>query len=233
MKILSDDTISHDAVVLNSGCAQCQTEAHLTLISRPDFNSLKVCRPAITGLAFLCLKCQSPTLVTYTIKHIGEHEILLGEVVRHEDKTDGHVILNYLPSTIKKMYEDAIGCYEHDLLEPFALMCRQTIEAIIKDLGDTGKMRVFNHIEELRDILKIEPCMFDSIDQIIFGPEKPTQRDTIFGKTESAVLLEIMKDLLYQIYVRKARLQRVFNIRQFFAEQKTPFDGNKITHIHK
>ncbi len=227
MRIFSDDTISHDAASVNPGCPQCQAQTTLTPISRPDFNAIKTCRPATTGLTFLCLKCRSPVLVRYTIKHIGENEIELGQVVPEEDKVDGRINLNYLPPAVRKAYVDALGCYQHDLLQPFALMCRQTIQAIIKDLGDSGKMRVFNQVEELRDMLEMDPRVFDAISETLFDNKRSLHSNTVFGKTEAAVLLEAMKDLLYQIYVRKARLQRAFSMRQFFADQNaTPIDTN-------
>lgn len=233
MRIFSDDTITHDAASATSGCPQCRANTALTLISRPDFNAIKTCKPATIGLSFLCLKCLSPVMIRFTIKHIAENEIGLGEVLSEENKSDGSINLNYLPPAVKKAYVDALGCYQHDLLQPFALMCRQTIKAIIKDLGDNGKMRVFNQIEELRHMLNIDPCIFDSINNTLFDNKQSLHSNAAIGKTEATVLHAAMKDLLYQIYVRKARLQRAFSMRQFFAKQSvTPADA-KIAPIRK
>jgi hypothetical protein len=33
------------------------------------------------------------------------------------------------------------------------------------------------------------------------------------------VLLEVMKDLLYQMYVRKGRLQQAMMVRRFFSDE--------------
>ena len=38
------------------------------------------------------------------------------------------------------------------------------------------------------------------------------------GAFESGVLLELVKDMLYQAYVRKGKLQQAMMVRRFFAE---------------
>ena len=36
---------------------------------------------------------------------------------------------------------------------------------------------------------------------------------------QAAVLLEVMKDFLYQAYVRKGRLQHAMKVRRFFVQE--------------
>jgi hypothetical protein len=43
---------------------------------------------------------------------------------------------------------------------------------------------------------------------------------------QAGVLLEVMKDLLYQVYIRKGRLQQAMMVRRFFADE-----ANKVTPI--
>ena len=44
---------------------------------------------------------------------------------------------------------------------------------------------------------------------------------------EAGVLLELVKDMLYQAYVRKGKLQQAMMVRQFFADETL----DKITPI--
>jgi len=37
---------------------------------------------------------------------------------------------------------------------------------------------------------------------------------------QAAVLLEVMKDFLYQAYVRKGRLQHAMKVRRFFVQEQ-------------
>jgi hypothetical protein len=41
---------------------------------------------------------------------------------------------------------------------------------------------------------------------------------------QAGVLLEVLKDLLYQAYVRRGRLQQAMMVRRYFAE-----DGTNVT----
>jgi hypothetical protein len=47
------------------------------------------------------------------------------------------------------------------------------------------------------------------------------------GAYEAGVLLELVKDMLYEAYVRKGKLQQAMMVRRFFAEESLP----KITSI--
>jgi len=217
MKIFADDRICHEAGSLNPGCPHCQKQTALTPLSRPDFATIKACKPAVTGLCFLCLNCQKPILVRYSVTHIGETEIELAPAPALESRPDDRINLNYLPASVQKPYIDALGCYQHELIQPFGLMCKQTIEAVIKDLGEGGKLDVFNHLEELRDVFNVEPHIFTTIGEVLFDNKRSLMSTGVFGRTEAAVLLEALKDLLYQFYIRKARLQRAVSMRQFFA----------------
>jgi len=228
MKIFADDRISHEAATANPGCPHCQTQTPMTPVSRPDFTAISACKPRITGLSFLCLECNNPVLVRYSVEHIGETEIELGQMPPVENRPDDRINLNYLPAAVKKPYVDALGCYQHELIEPFGLMCRQTMQAIIKNLGEAGKMKVFNQVEELREMLDIDPAIFDTVSDTLFDNKRSLMNQRVFGKTEAAVALEVLKDILYQLYVRKNRLERAFSMRQFFASQ-----GANITPLRK
>jgi hypothetical protein len=217
MKIFADDRICHEAGNLNPGCPHCHKQTALTPLSRPDFATIKACKPAVTGLCFLCLSCRKPLLVRYSVEHIGETEIELAPAAALDVRPDDRINLSYLPASVKKPYVDALGCYQHELIQPFGLMCKQTIDAVIKDLGEGGKLKVFNHLEELRDVFNVEPHIFATIGEVLFDNKRSLMSTSVFGRTEAAVLLEALKDLIYQFYIRKARLQRAVSMRQFFA----------------
>ena len=43
----------------------------------------------------------------------------------------------------------------------------------------------------------------------------------VINTYQAAVMLEVMKDFLYQAYVRKGRLQQAMKVRKFFVEEAT------------
>ena len=99
-------------------------------------------------------------------------------------------------------------------------MCRRTMQAAFADLGETGKLRVFDQLNDVRVMADLDAGTFIDIRRVIFGsdndpyPDLPTLDDQ-----QAGMLVEIIKDLLYQVYVRKGRLQQAMMMRRFFARR--------------
>ena len=67
---------------------------------------------------------------------------------------------------------------------------------------------------------EIDEETFAVVMRIIFAGNADPLLDLPFINTyQAAVLLEVMKDFLYQAYVRKGRLQHAMKVRRFFVEE--------------
>jgi hypothetical protein len=72
----------------------------------------------------------------------------------------------------------------------------------------------------VRDMAQVHAGSFALIKRVIFGtdadapPSMPALDDD-----QAGLLLEVMKDLLYQSYVRKGRLQQAMVVRRFFSDE--------------
>ena len=67
---------------------------------------------------------------------------------------------------------------------------------------------------------EVDDQTFDVIKRVLFGSDAdgwPTF--PCVGPHEAGVLLELMKDLLYQTYVRKGKLQQAMMVRRYFADE--------------
>ena len=107
-------------------------------------------------------------------------------------------------------------------------MCRRTAQAVIQDLGENGRMKIFNQLAEAREMAEIDAETFNTVKKILFGSDAdawPSMPE--IGPFEAGVLLELVNDMLYEAYVRKGRLQQAMMVRRFFAEESLP----KITTI--
>jgi len=109
-------------------------------------------------------------------------------------------------------------------------MCRRTAQSVFDDLGENGKLALYDQLNEVRRMAEIEDKTFAAVKQVIFGRDADPQPGLPnFGSYEAGVLLEVMKDLLYQAYVRRGRLQQAMMVRRYFAEES----GNKVTPLDK
>ena len=116
-------------------------------------------------------------------------------------------------------FRDALGCYSENLLMAFAAMCRQTARAIFAEHGEHQRLRLFDQVAEIRDLAGVNEDDFDVVRRIIFDTDLDRGgRPPDIDRSEAALLLETMKDLLFQTYVRGERLRKNLRMRQFFAE---------------
>src|SRR4029453_12527912 len=91
------------------------------------------------------------------------------------------------------------------------------------ELGNAGKLKLFDDLNEIRDLGEIDPATFNIVRRVIFGSDgenhPPLPEITAYV---AGVLLGGMKDLLYQSYRRKGRLQQAMMVRRFFLEETDP-----------
>ena len=75
---------------------------------------------------------------------------------------------------------------------------------------------------------EIDAETFAAIRKVIFGSDTDSAPSLPELSTDEAgVLLEVLKDMLYEAYVRKGKLQQAMMVRRFFAEETL----DKITPI--
>jgi hypothetical protein len=68
------------------------------------------------------------------------------------------------------------------------------------------------------------------VKKVIFGgDDEPRPNLPALDASQAGVLLEVMKDLLYEAYVRRGKLQQAMMVRRFFVADP----GDKVTPLEK
>jgi hypothetical protein len=99
-------------------------------------------------------------------------------------------------------------------------MCRRTAGVAFANLGHSTKLRLFDSLSDVREMAEIDEETFALVMRVIFAGHADPQLDLPLVNTyQAAVLLEVMKDFLYQAYVRKGRLQHAMKVRKFFVDE--------------
>ena len=120
---------------------------------------------------------------------------------------------------------ETLDCYSHGAHNAFATMCRRVTRAALRALDATAKSRWQDTLLEILRVCDIDAVTAETVDAVLFGDgdEPPT-----VTPDEAAVLVEALKDLFYQSYVRTAKLRAAMRMRRFFAEESagnvTPID---------
>lgn len=207
-----------EASNLSLTCPHCQQHSHISLLAVPGFAELCAQRPTLVGVIYSCDSCHAPIFVRYTARSYGLDSIELGPHFQQVERARERFAFHYLPPLVEGTFREALACHGVEAYTAFALMCRRIVQAVHQDLGDSVRLRMFEQINDVREMLSLDEATFAMIKRALFGNDT---RELLPGVSLSAwqagVLLEVVKDLLNQAYVRKARLQQALLVRNFFA----------------
>jgi hypothetical protein len=132
----------------------------------------------------------------------------------------------YLPDTVEQLLRETLDCYSLGALNAFATMCRRTTQTALRTLdGGTAKSRWQDTLQEVLRVCDVDAATADTIHAVLFADEDDAP---LITPDEAAVLVEVVKDLFYQSYVRTAKLRAAVRVRRFFAGESsakvTPID---------
>lgn len=212
-------------------CPHCQVFSHLTAVSVPQFAQLAAHKPSHVGLVYRCDSCNAPVFLKFPVKMYAGNRVELAPNYQELERPREKFTYTYLPEESELLFKEALVCYAYGAFNAFASMCRRTAQSIFRDLGESGKLKVFDQLADIRDMAELDADTFNLLKKILFDndadgyPGVPT-----IGGEQAGILLEVMKDLLYQSYIRRGKLQQAMMVRRFFAEEGR---SNKVTPIAK
>jgi hypothetical protein len=131
--------------------------------------------------------------------------------------------LKYLPPQVAEDFAEALICYSNSALNAFAAMARRTVQSMSADLGAKGKDKVLQQLRDLKDVAQIDDETFEILSQVIIaGHDGAHPYLPKLTPERAGVLLELMKDVLRQVYVRKAKIQEAIELRKRSITQAKP-----------
>ncbi len=201
-------------------CPHCHAHARLTPVSVPDFASLQRDAPQRVGIVFGCNACGVPRFFRFTVRRQTAEHIELAGNGQELERAPERYAFGYLPANVARLFREALACHASDCFNAFASMCRRAAQAVFEDLGEGGRLRMFDTLEDIVGLCELDGDTAQLLRSVIFGGTG--NRDTALPEVDASragVLLEAMKDLLYQTYVRREKLNRAMRMRRFFAAQ--------------
>jgi hypothetical protein len=195
-------------------CPHCQVLAHITPIAVPGFNELNTHRPKAVGVVFRCDACYAAVFLRFPVKIYGPQRIELSAQIQEVERLEERFSYSHLPDDVALLFREALACFAHNQFNAFASMCQRTMQAAYARMSEANRLWVQDQLAEACRLADIDDVTFADVKRVINGPELPTIDQTVAG-----ALIEIMKDLLYQVYVRRGRLQQAMSVRRFFSEE--------------
>lgn len=199
-------------------CPYCSVYAHMSPESLPRADDILTHRPKHVGLVFRCDSCMAPVFLRFAIKEFRDHEVELYRNFIELERPKERFSYSYLPKHTEVMFREALSCYSNSNFNAFASMCRRAARSAFAALGEGGKLRAFEEVMIAQDIAGIDDESFGPIKTILF--ESGEEEDLpILNRSQAGILLEVLKDMFYQCFVRRGKLTRALKVRRFFVQE--------------
>jgi hypothetical protein len=218
----SQSRLHHDQEAnLALTCPHCQVVAHVTALAVPQYDLLVSMRPKHAGLVFRCDSCNSPVFLKFAIKMYAANRVELTSTFVELEHAREKFTFTHLPEEAELLFKEALAVYSAGCYNAFASMCRRTAHTVFTDLGEGGKLKLFDELNEIRDMAEIDAETFNVVKRVIFEHEDRAAIPNL-DPYQAGVMLEVIKDLLHQAYVRKGRLQQAMMVRRYFLDEDDP-----------
>jgi len=204
-------------------CPYCGVYAHMSPQSVPDATALMRDKPKHVGVVYQCDACQAPVFLRFTVKEYSDNRVELLRNFVELERPKERFAFSYLPKHTEVLFREALSCYSGNNFNAFASMCRRAASSAYLALGEGGKLRAFEEVMVAQDIAGIDDDTFAPIKAVLFGSGQEEELP-LLSRAEAGILLEVLKDMFYQCFVRHGKLTRAIKVRQFFVSE----ENNKL-----
>lgn len=200
-------------------CPYCGVHANMTPQSVPNAAQLIRTKPKHVGLVYQCDACRAPVFLRFAVKEITSDHVELYRNFVELERPKERFPYSYLPKHTEMLFREALSCYSSNNFNAFASMCRRSAASAFVALGEGGKLRAFEEVLVAQEIAGIDDDSFAPIKIILFeaGEEEYLP---LLNRFQAGILLEVMKDMFYQCFVRHGKLSRAIKVRQFFVSER-------------
>jgi len=199
-------------------CPYCGIYAHMEPQSVPDAVSLLRDKPKHVGLVYKCDACDAPVFLRFTVREYKENRVELSRNFVELERPKERFAFSYLPKHTEVLFREALACYSGNNFNAFASMCRRASISAFDALGEGGKLRAFEEVMVAQDIAGIDDESFAPIKSVLFGSGQHEDLP-LLNRAQSGILLEVLKDMFYQCFVRRGKLTRAIKVRRFFVSE--------------
>jgi hypothetical protein len=197
-------------------CPHCGAHAQLLPVAAPSYDVLAQTRPKHAGIVFRCAACNEPRFLRAAVRAIGADTVELAPNLVEVERTRERFHYAYLPDPVERLLRETLDCYSLGAHNAFATMCRRTTRSALRTLDSAAKHRWQETLAEVLRLCEVDAVTANTLETVLFGDE---DEPPLVTPDEAAVLVEALKDLFYQSFVRSAKLRAAMQMRRFFAAE--------------
>ena len=199
-------------------CPYCSVYSHMSPQSVPHAGDLLQHHPKHVGLVYRCDACQAPVFLRFAVKEYSESQVELYRNFIELERPKERFAFSYLPKHTEVLFREALSCYSSNNFNAFASMCRRSAASAFAALGEGGRLRAFEEIVIAQDIAEIDDETFAPIKTVLFESGQEEELP-LLNRSQAGILLEVLKDMFYQCFVRRGKLSRAIKVRRFFVQE--------------
>lgn len=199
-------------------CPYCGVYAHMTPQSVPNPTALLHDKPKHVGFVYQCDACKAPVFLRYAVKEYAGNRVELYRNFYELERPKEKFAFSYLPKDTEILFREALSCYSGNNFNAFASMCRRSAASAFNALGQGGKLQAYEEIVIAQDIAGIDDETFAPIKGVLFDTDEEEDLP-LLNRAQAGILLEILKDMFYQCFVRRGKLTRAIKVRRFFVQE--------------
>ena len=152
-------------------CPHCRTLTHLTPVAVPKFDDLSHRKPKQIGIVFRCDACGEPVFLKFQVKGYTALRVELAPDFAEVERAPENFPLTYLPPEAESLFREALGCHAAGFFDAFGSMCRRTAQSLFRELGERGKLELFDTLQEIRTLAELDDDIFAEVRGVLFGSD--------------------------------------------------------------
>ena len=197
-------------------CPHCGVQSNISAVSIPRYEFVCRFKPTKVGIVYRCDSCNAPVFLRFAVQpDCGNNRVIIDEQYEEIELPQETFEFKYLPELVETDFREALVCYSNRAHNGFAAMCRRTVQSAATDLGAEGRDKVLAQLKDLKEMAQVDDKTFKVLKQVIIdGHDGAHPHLPRLNPARAAVLLELLKDVLYQLYVRKGKLKEASALRQ-------------------
>src|SRR5215470_5082737 len=180
-------------------CPHCELVSHITPSAVPRFEELQAGKPRQIGIVYRCDACGAPVFTRFQVRIYAPSRVELAPQFTEIERAREKFSFTYLPQEVETLFKEALACFSAGAFNAFASMCRRTAQAVFADLGEGGKLQIFDELNTTRDLAGLTPETYGKLKTLLFGSEVDSRPGPpLLERYEAGIVLEVMKDVLYE-----------------------------------
>jgi DNA-directed RNA polymerase subunit RPC12/RpoP len=215
VQIREDDNFQHliDSPV-NLRCPHCGTATALIPVAIPRYVIVHRFKLTETGIVYRCSSCNRAVFLRFKVQALS-NPIQLADEFEQITTSLEPFEMQYLAGPVADDFREALTCYANSCWNAFAAMCRRCIQSVSSMLGADGSSKVQAQLQDLKSMGVTDDETFEQLHAVMLaGHDGAHPHLPSLSPARAAILLQLMKDILYQLFVRPAKIREASALRR-------------------